>query len=127
MAKKKVAKPVAAAAKTRVELRLDSDVFAKLKRLADDAHISVNQLMQGLARWAGNDGHVGEPERDSDGIVRNRPQPGCVWIGQMGWTLSDIDDPDDLASLAEEGRTKYLGRVDLRLDFTERHVVREND
>ena len=35
----------------RVGLRFDADLWRRLCKMADDADISVNQLMQGVARW----------------------------------------------------------------------------
>lgn len=39
--------------KVRFEVRFDEDVYNRVKKLADEAQISVNQLMHALARWAG--------------------------------------------------------------------------
>jgi hypothetical protein len=92
--------------KVRMELRFDSDVYEGIRRIADEAEISVNQLMQGIARWAASAAHVGECDLvESDGIQQwsTRVHPGCVWFG----TGPDAEQPV------------------FELDFTERHVVRE--
>ncbi len=51
----------------RVGLRFDADLWRRLCKMADDADISVNQLMQGVARSALKNGHVGEPAYATDG------------------------------------------------------------
>ncbi|HEY4261851.1 MAG TPA: hypothetical protein VGM98_16895 [Schlesneria sp.] len=130
MAKKKaVAKPVEVPSKARMELRLDNDVFDRIKRLADSAQISVNQLMQFLARWAGESGHVGEPHRDVEGFLRNKHQPGCIWIGSVGWKPEELDDEehayyhDEIMSTPVAERK---GELKLFMDFTERRILRDD-
>ena len=72
MGKKKASKVAATrnpegADKTRFELRFDNDVYEGVRKLADEAGVSINQLMHGLARWAVRKLRVGEPERDERG------------------------------------------------------------
>jgi len=114
MAKKK---PIAKSDKARVELRLDQDVYAGIKQLAESADISVNQLMQGVARWASDNGHVGEPEMFDYDKLAVRDQPGCVWFG---WREEEVD-------VDEDGQPNYVRRPQIvfALDFTERHVIRD--
>ena len=104
------------AEKARFELRFDSDVYDGIKRIADEADISVNQLMQGMARWALEHAHVGEPEAGEYGEIKTHEQPGCVWFGDTEGIVED-----------EEGNPRWAGgpRVFFALDFTERHVVRD--
>jgi hypothetical protein len=132
--KKKAVRTVEGADKTRVELRFDPEVFEGIKRLADSAQVSVNQLMQGLARWAAvrlkpNE----EPTRDEDGFVTVRKQPGCLWAGRLGKFREMTDDEieeeygdRDLPIPKSDRLTKDLnnkGDVWVSLDFTERRVV----
>ena len=109
--------------KTRFELRFDDELYAEIKSAADETGISVNQLMQGIARWAMKHAHPGhEADHDSHGEVRSKPQPGCIWFGDLPapyeWT-----DPKTF----ETGTDVSPGDLAFSLDFTERHVVREPD
>ena len=110
--------------RTPLMLRIDDEVLGKIKQLADGAEISVNQLIQGLMRWAAQYGHVGEPTRDDDGILRNKRQSGCIWIGKDGWKPDELDqdewDPEDPPT------KPYKGELHLFLDYTERRVLRED-
>lgn len=130
MGKKKAVRPVESApSKARLELRFDNEVYEKIKLLADDAQISVNQLMQSLALWAGTYGHAGEPRRDAEGFLRNVNQPGCVWVGTLGWKPDELDDHElawngeELSQIPEKDRK---GTLNLNLDFTERRVLRDD-
>lgn len=147
MAKKKAAakknsvpQPVASqlGEKSRLELRLDTPLVEQLKRLADQNGISVNQLMQGVARWAVEKLQPGEPIRDEDGHVTIRQQPGCLWAGRRGdyrsmsfdecfeaWgELAGNIPPDERVTRDTSPYGK--GEVYIFLDFTERRVVRED-
>lgn len=127
--------------KTRVELRFDSDVYDRIKGLADQAEVSVNQLMHGLARWAAEKLWVGEPVKNDQGHVsHNGSQKGCLWAGETAIRssysaeekrriLQDYEDDPQLAHhVIEEGHVEdmHKGKVFVRLDFTERRVVRED-
>jgi hypothetical protein len=87
--------------KTRFELRFDDDVFRAVQGLADKVGVSVNQLMQGIARWAVSAAHPGEFDVSNGDTHRI---PGVVWFGR--------DDVDSVPVL--------------ELDFTERRVVRDD-
>ena len=126
MAKKKPAAPVQVrnpegADKVRFELRFDKDVFERVRDLAEGAGVSVNQLMQGLARWGVQRLRLGEPVRDDAGRVSHRRQPGCLWAGREA---SDVvtDDGEIVPDTSSYGR----GEVYVCLDFTERRVVRDD-
>lgn len=128
MAKKATAKPIETTSKARLELRLDKEVNEGIKHLADSAGISVNQLMQALARWAWQEGHVGEPKRDAEGIVRTKHQPGCIWMGRQGWKLEELDSNEmgpAYDELEEHYKGPEKGEIKLILDFTERRVLRD--
>lgn len=120
--------------KTRVELRFDPEVYDGIKRLADTAQISVNQLMQGLARWAATKLIPNkEPVRGEGGFVTVRDQPGCLWAGKVGtmrrMTSDEIArEEEDNGPVREEDAyvVDQVGVICLSLDFTERRVVRED-
>ncbi|MBL4885902.1 MAG: hypothetical protein JKY95_15395, partial [Planctomycetaceae bacterium] len=97
MKKKAMRKKSAASNKTRIELRFDNDVAEKVQSLADQVGVSVNQLMQGMARWMIQYGIVGEPRKgDAEGQVMNHEQEGCVWFGKESrffeaWELKEME------------------------------------
>jgi len=96
--------------KTRVELRLDAGVYAGLKDLADRAGLSVNQLMQGLSRWAVANGHAGKPYPDAGNVVQTVEEPGMVWFGPDGYS--------------EDNEPVGGGDVVFVLDYTDGNAVR---
>jgi hypothetical protein len=112
-------------AKTRLELRFDPELTERVKRLADDAGVSVNQLLQGLSQWAVDNAVRGEPYRDENGLVRVREQAGCIFFGRVAEnrTPEEIDDLE-----AHYGRKwePDKGSIVFVLDFTVRRVVRES-
>jgi len=103
--------------KTRFELRFDDELYAALKKTADDTDISVNQLMQGITRWALKHAHPGEEPRHDGHDVEGLQQPGCIWFGH------GVDFVED-----DTGKERVIqSQIFFTLDFTERHVVREPD
>ena len=109
--------------KTRLELRLDDDLYASIKEAAESTGISANQLMQGIARWAMQHVHPGEEtHRDEQGQLVPVNQQGCVWFGKKPEPFKWTDEHS-----GEEGIGYRPGSVFFSLDFTERHVVREPD
>ena len=102
--------------KVRFELRFDADVYEKVKGIADDAEISVNQLMQGIARWAGERAVIGEPLPVMGGHS-TKPVAGCVWFASASsWGMGDDDG---------EGVPVCDGWPLFCLDFTDRRVIRD--
>jgi len=123
MAKRKKP-PVRDEGKSRFELRFDEDLYGQIKYHAEQAEVSVNQLMQGLARWAMRHVHTGEPvqveedwQHGEEGGIHTRPQPGVLWFGQ-----AVVETSTD----AYGNKVTSEPRVFFQLDFTERHVVRED-
>lgn len=111
-------KPNTADPKARLELRFDQDLADEVKTLADTIGISVNQLIQGVMRWAIEHGHPGEPveEGGPDHMIPTRPVPGTVWFGRSEDEPDRLLGPDDV----EPGLRAYVAFM---LDFTERRVV----
>lgn len=138
--------------RTRLELRFDDSVFVGIKEIADGMQVSVNQLMQGLARWAISNAKLGDPVKSAGergaplAVKRQRGkaiQPGSVWFGTearfAGVTRQEAVEeaeqnvgPDQVGAFAdhlqERGEGKMLdpGSVFFHLDFTERRVVVED-
>lgn len=130
MPKKKVSPPRNDVGRTALMLRFDDDVYAGVKKLAEDSGISVNQLMHGIARWAIKNGRAGEPYNDSEGNLRERPQPGFVWFGKLASPPPDVETCVDLAGHYGGKPDDYdcwtPGQLLFSLDYTERRVVRDD-
>ena len=127
MAKRKAKAAGKRPGKTRVELRLDEDVFERIKNLADGAEVTVNQLVNALVRWAGDNGHAGEPYRNADGVLLDKEMAGVVWFGKHGHYLSDEEKEMHWHSYDEQAPEFHKGERILTLDFTERRVIVEDD
>ncbi len=114
--------------KARVDLRFDTDVLEKIKKLSDDAQVSMNQLMHGLARWATENVHPGEPFfPQGDKFLQVRRQPGCLWAGKKNIRYSEEEKMEHLNMTNGESTLEdEPGKVFFILDFTERRVVRED-
>ena len=113
--------------KQRFECRFDQDVYDGIKKLADETGVSMNQMLQGLARAAMRYAHPGkEIEIDHEtGPGFERDQEGAVWLGRGGYHRAaiqhepgDTPDPDDFEYVPIE--------LFYQLDFTERRVVRDD-
>jgi hypothetical protein len=102
--------------KTRFELRFDDALYEEVKRNAEEAGISINQLMQGIARWAMKRANPGARAHfASEGVV-SIDEPGCIWFGHAADLETD-----------EYGRQDWdTGVFVFELDFTERNVIRES-
>lgn len=107
--------------KVRIELRFDADVAEKVKKLADEVGVSVNQLMHGIARWTTETAHLGEPRYNRAGkVIVDWEQQGCVWWGEPSRPKGEPGEPGE--------RTEYTqGHICGALDFTERRVVKRMD
>jgi hypothetical protein len=112
-----------AAGKARLELRFDADVAEATKQLAGKIGVSVNQLLQGLARWAVKNPRAGEPYYDEGGRLREREVEGCVWWGKAHSVMDVVDNTDDMNVIGHEVDS---GHIACALDFTERRVVRDD-
>ncbi|NNJ26790.1 toxin-antitoxin system HicB family antitoxin [Alienimonas chondri] len=102
-----------------MQVRLDPELHAKVKDLAEQTDISVNQLVQGVLRWAVENAVHGEPEiRPGFQFVNRREVPGCVFFGRTGtWTREDPEDE-------RTERVGDYGCVFFGLDFSGRGLVR---
>ncbi|HUY32878.1 MAG TPA: hypothetical protein VMV69_08860 [Pirellulales bacterium] len=61
MAKKKKAVRPGEKGKVRLDIRFDDDVHAGLTRLADEAGVSINRIVNALGLWAAKAGKVPRP------------------------------------------------------------------
>ncbi|HWA99562.1 MAG TPA: toxin-antitoxin system HicB family antitoxin [Pirellulales bacterium] len=62
------------------QVRLDADVHRRLKEAAGQGGISLNQLIQGVLRWAAANVRQGRP-RMNNGEILSEPASECVWFG----------------------------------------------
>lgn len=76
--------------KARLEVRLDLDLHAAIKHLADETGTSANQLVEGILAWAIPQAHVGVPRivNEDLGIIQTRPG-AMVWFGHPGGKRDD--------------------------------------
>jgi len=130
MAKRRAKKAVGKGAETptgkvALQLRMDATVHQRLTAAAEEAEISLNQLVGGLCRWASERMHQGEPTLES-GIWEARRQPGCVFIGSLGQRWDVAYQEACREQTGEDPGEAWKGEIFCRLDFTERHVVRED-
>lgn len=107
------------------QVRMDADLHARLKREADQAGISMNQLIQGTLRGALERLVQGEADVSRSGFVQVRPQKGCLFFGSPGVS---VPEPHERIHYQEAGITppekEDKGYVWFGLDFTNRGVVR---
>lgn len=102
------------AERTRVEIRLDKDVYDRLRTLADEAELSLNQILNGVCRWAAGHGHAGGVkflEVADESVVTTVPEPSRVWFG-FG---ADKDDP-----------VGDPGQVVFELDYSDKSALRSH-
>ncbi len=96
--------------RTRIEIRLDDDLAHEVRELAEKSNISINQLLQGITRWAVRVAHVGEAEVTEHNEIVTHDEPGCLWFGR------DTDD---------DGTPLMPGILYFTLDYSERWAVRD--
>jgi hypothetical protein len=112
--------------KTRMEVRLDADISKGLKKLAKDSDISVNQLVEGVLRWAVKYGQAGfrpvrvdgssAVDRDGQEVCAERV-PGCIYFGhdmEIDETANQIERHAELYFWLD-----YSGPGSLKEKFTE--------
>lgn len=95
--------------KTRVELRFDAHLHDRIKALAAELDVSVNQLVQSVMAWAVDHAHVGLPEEVERGVFATVDAP-AVWFGDEG-----VD---------ENGDGTGEGYVAFALDFSTTYPIR---
>ncbi len=96
--------------KARFETRLDSDTHARLRKLAEEAGVSMNQVIEGVLLWAATKAYAGlpAPHENGSGYFESVEAP-AVWFGFDGFT--------------EEGEPVGGGEVLFVLDFSPGRAV----
>ena len=86
--------------KARCQIRLDPNVHERLKSLAAQSDLSLNQLLEGILAWSANNAHSGYPRpREDPPLVDTHPMSNVVWFGHDGI----LRDPNGKATeLADE-------------------------
>lgn len=125
MAKKKATKKQTRTAddKTAFQVRFDADLHAEMKAAAEEAGISLNQLVQGICRGALAYLVQGEARVADDGLVQVEPTKKCVFFGETGRRLT----PEEREIYEEADHPPppdKKGFVWFGLDFTDRGFVR---
>lgn len=105
----KRAKPSVADGKAVFQVRLDGDVHEKLKAAAATAGISMNQLIQGVLRWAGDHVRQGRPTLKGK-VVGEQPCGECVWFGH-------VTKPMGIGERGHEGMFVFM------LDYSDRKAL----
>lgn len=104
------------AEKARIDLRLDPKVHADLKQLADQSGLSLNQLLQGIARWASQNGHPGRPTFHESGLFTGTAdEDQVIWFGET-------DEDDEPTPRTDE----LHANVAFVLDYSDRAAVRSS-
>lgn len=123
--------------KQRVELRLEQEIFEKVKLLTDEADISVNQLMNALAEWATRHAIVGEPtfeQVEDHELIHHQPHTGALFLGRLARIEREYHGPPcrpEERPTPEQDPQSYLqvvkdkGQVYCAFDFTTRRAVVE--
>ena len=110
--------------KVPVQVRLDAELHEKLKRVAEEANISMNQLVNGMCWGLIGKSVQGEATKHSSGFVAVEKRKKCLFFGEPGYSLT----PRERADIEAEGHGAQIddrdGEVWFKLDFTNRGVVR---
>ena len=123
MAKKKTTKKTpskkssAQDGKIRIELRVEPEQHKAISEKAEQAGISLNQLLVGMIEWANEYMHQGEPYRESGkDIVEVRAKQKCVFLGRpQKHEVYDVDTEDGYET---ERRLVEKGIIYGILDFS---------
>ena len=128
MAKKARRKPVIDADapteddKTTFLVRLEPELLDWIRKAAEEAGMSMNQLVAGILRGAMPHLVQGQADRKPGGFVAVRPQKRCVFFGEAGVFLSS-EAQDDIRSTGHEPPENRNGEFWFGLDFTGRGVI----
>lgn len=96
--------------KARCQIRLDPMVHERLKTLAGESELSLNQLVEGILAWSVNNAHSGLPcVRENPDVVDTRPTSNVVWFGHDG---TERDAKGKLIDITDEP-----GQICFMLDF----------
>ncbi len=101
--------------KARCELRLEPVVHERLKSLAGQCDLSLNQLVEGILAWAGTNAHVGIPKpREDEPVIESDAESHVVWFGHDGTVrdskgkIVDIDGPGQVCFLLDFRATRAM-------------------
>ena len=115
--------------KVAFQVRFDADLHQKLKQQAEEAGISLNQLIQGVCRACSENLHVGEFKFVNDqmklGTIKYTKR--CVTFGDPGIYISEEEREKASAyhqdRYHEEVPADRPSKIWFGLDFTDRGYV----
>lgn len=142
MAKKKTSKPdpvTEDSNKITTTIRFDRDVLEGLRKLADKAGVSVNQLLNSLAGFAVEHGGVGEPVvyryKGKEVFEEVKKMPGVLYFGRQArrWRDGECEAyEEDIRDKSGDDEFKVEDRVFadrgnyyFMFDYTVRRLIRE--
>ena len=115
MARKKKSE-AASTSRARVDLRLEREVYERIKEMAEQPEISINQLLQGIVTWASGCGNPGERViLEENQPPREEKRAGCIWFGCQGYVVKGKDGSEQ----------PVMGDLHFQLDYTDRGAVRD--
>ncbi len=95
--------------KARCQIRLEPIVHERLKALAGECDLSLNQLVEGILAWAGANAHPGIPKPRSDKpTIESDSSSHVVWFGNDGIVRDRKGKPIDING---------PGQISFMLDF----------
>lgn len=104
------------------QVRLDAETHSQLKQAAEEADLSLNQLVTGLLRGCAAHLVVGEAGRDDKNVVYPRSTPKCVFVGKKG-SYPSREETEWLRTMEGEDPMPYPGEVWFGLDYSGRGFV----
>jgi uncharacterized protein (DUF1778 family) len=115
------------AGRVDLKFRFDADLHELLRQAADEAGVSLNQLVQGICRAAAEVMHAGEAERLNSGFVTQRShRKQCLFFGRPGnHEKAGEEHPDYMKSKYGDAEPPQQdnGVLWFSLDFSERGSV----
>ncbi len=103
------------------QVRFDRDLQEQLKQQAEEAGLSLNQLIQGICRTASRYLVQGEPHELVNGFIDSRPMKRCVFFGRRGeWGGTPEEVEQWELDTGELPPPRDKGFLLFSLDFTDR-------
>jgi len=110
--------------KVSLMLRLDTELHEKLRVTAEQAGISLNQMVQGICWGAIENVVQGEAKRQANGFVGVQPRKKCLFFGKLGYFKEPQHELEDIYNNGFDPAPESKGEYWFGLDFTNRGVVR---
>ena len=105
--------------------RLETKVASELTRIAEETGVSVNQLVNGILKWAVQNAHVGEAEYQGSYDIGTNEVAGCVWFGDYGEEF-EYEDPDTREMRPSHTEVNFCFQLDFTKTRITRRIIRED-